>query len=390
MTSSISIGMEFQTDDANFLLRRIENGQDIVYYTKERKSFEVDKNCNNYVISATGDACTNHFIKHFDTQHLKHGHEIAFGFEDDRATDLYLKIDENMEQIFNDAEFDVLFPEPQEWGMDRISILNGIIESIKNGAGVLLQTLKTDTVRVRFSSIRLDDQPLDKKSFPYKQVFLFKDKPYCIMTRLLQPFPEIRWFTQITLGIPFHQVLHVLRLLTAEMLQRADSLHAEDRQQLDIFLNAETDVARHVAKEDATVYTMAVMLVYWIRTKANRKASPFIFRHYMTSLIKQILSPEETQRLVDVLHMISPEYNDVFGILRLMALYHMDQRRIRHYQKTGPITTYEMKSNIILVEIRFVYALLDTWCRTDNGFHTLGALSRMPSLVAESKSRRRG
>jgi hypothetical protein len=390
MTSSISIGMEFQTEDANFLLRRIENGQDIVYYTTERKSFEVDKNCN-YVVSATGDACTNDSIKHFKTQHLKHGHEITFGFEDDHVTDLYLKVDENMEQIFNDAEFDVLFPEPRELEMmDRISLLNSIIESIKNGAGVLLHTLKADTVRARLSSIRLDDQPLDKKSFPYKQVFLFKDKPYCMMTRLLQPFPEIRWFTQITLGIPFHQVLHVLRLLTAEMLQRADSLHAEDRQQLDIFLNAETDVARHVAKEDATVYTMAVMLVYWIRTKANRKASPFIFRHYMTSLIKQILSPEETQRLVDVLHMISPEYNDVFGILRLMALYHMDQRRIRHYQKTGPITTYEMKSNIILVEIRFVYALLDTWCRTDNGFHTLGALSRMPGLVAESKSRRRG
>jgi hypothetical protein len=245
-------------------------------------------------------------------------------------------------------------------------------------------------VRARLSSIRLDDQPLDKKSFPYKQVFLFKDKPYCMMTRLLQPLSEISWFTQITLGIPFHHVLHVLRILAAEMLQRASSLREDDRLQLHIFLDAETEVARHIEKEDATVYTMAVILVYWIRTKANRKASPFIFRHYMTSLIKQIPSPEETQRVVDVLHRISPEYNEVLGILRLMALYNLDQRRIRHYQKTGPITTYEMKSNIILVEIRFVYALLDTWCRTDNGFHTLGALSRMPSLVAESKSRRRG
>jgi hypothetical protein len=377
----ISIGMEFQTADANFLLSgRQENGHDTVYYIRHRKSFPVipaDKNCQ-CVVNATGDACTNESIKHFDARHLKQGKEVRLDL-DGLDKEIYLMIDEDTEMIFNDAEFDVLFPEPQEWGMDRISILNGIIESIKKGAGILQKTLRTATTQTRFSSIHLDDTPLDNKKFPYKQIFLFKDSPYSMMTTKLQPLSALSYFTQITLGIPFYHVLDVLRILATE-LERTRSLHEEDRQQLRIFLDAEKDVTKCVEKNDATVYTMAVILVYWIRTRANRKASPFIFRHYMTSLLRQILSPDEKQRLIICLHTISPTYTEVVGMLRLMGDYQRSPREISSYQNVGTTTIYEMKSNIILVEIRFMYAFLDTWCTTDNGLHTLGALSRIPAL----------
>jgi hypothetical protein len=206
-----------------------------------------------------------------------------------------------------------------------------------------------------------------------------------MMTTKLQPLSALSYFTQITLGIPFYHVLDVLHILATE-IGRANSLREEDRVQLQIFLDAEKDVARCINKKDATVYIMAVVLVYWIRTKANRKASPFIFRHYMTYLLK-ILTPYQKQIVVDCLHEISPTYIDVVGMLRLMGDYQLHTNRISSYQNVGTTTIYEMKSNIILVEIRFMYALLDTWCESD-GLHTLGTLSRMSALV-ESRSRRR-
>lgn len=92
----------------------------------------------------------------------------------------------------------------------------------------------------------------------------------------LKPVSSFSYFTQLTMGIPFSHVLFVLQVITQELLENksTNGLCAEDEAQLHILPEAEKEVLTVLKKNDP-LYDWAVLIVYWIRTKPNRKKSPF-------------------------------------------------------------------------------------------------------------------
>jgi len=263
------------------------------------------------------------------------------------------------------TKFIINFTKGQDIGMDRISIFKGIIELMKKSAEMLQYTITT-------IQVTNDDN---------KNVFLFKDSPYYMMSTKVRPISTLSYFTWITLGIHIHHILHVLHIICAELFTQT-TLHDEDQVQLRIFLEAEKDVARHLEKEDITVYTMAVILVYWIRTKDNSEVPLFIFQHHMTLIVKHIIvNSSDKQKLTDGIQKICPEYCHIVFDLFMCA----SQDKIsQHDEDVDAIMIYGMHNGFIFINIKFAYALLDTWCATDNGLHTLGALCRIPDLVESS------
>ena len=255
----------------------------------------------------------------------------------------YFRVYATCDEHLNHVQFLVSLHKGKETEMNRLSVLNGIIESINKSADLLRQSL-----------IDINTQVEDVD----KYFLLLKDSAY---------------FTRIIIGIHYSRILHLLHIVTAELLEHSSE---EDRLQLQIFLDAEKDVARHIdEKEDVTVYTMAVILVYWIRTMDNRKASPFLFRQYMTLIVKQLMvSSDDNKNLTDCMHRISPEYCNILLDLVVCG----QQGKISSYdEKIYETMVYEMNSTLIYVDIRFTYTLLDTWCHTNGGIHSLTTLSGM-------------
>lgn len=260
---------------------------------RARKSFVLPSLSDRCKITITGDSVTSKKVKTFlastpchksnETMLLLLERGIGDKEEKTEKADLHLM---DLEEIYNDAEFDVLFTTPQHTPPDRDSILKGIHGAVVEGASWLRQTLQTYTTpsnKIVATILRPSDKKID---FPYQQLWEIRDQDqhtvYCMLSPSLKPVASFSYFTQITMGIPIPHVLFVLRVITKELLDNkgTNGLHQDDEKQLEILPEAELEVQKVMEKGDP-LYDITVLMVYWIRTKPNRKASPFLIRHHM-------------------------------------------------------------------------------------------------------------
>jgi hypothetical protein len=186
------------------------------------------------------------------------------------------------------------------------------------------------------------------------------------------------------MGIPFPHVLLVLQVITQELLENkgTNGLNEEDQRQLQILPEAEKQV-QTVMEKSNPLYDMTVLIVYWIRTRPNRKKSPFLIRHHMVQLVNTMLTREEKVTLLETLSKLSVQYSQV--IEKLVDKEFNDSRFLfRKFQNTNQSTLFQVETRPehFLIEIRFVYALLNAWCRPPSvkGLHTLSSLTHMPPL----------
>jgi hypothetical protein len=399
-TMEITMGMEFQTPDGNLML--YHPVQNAAYYVAGRKSFVMpmmrdDKRDrkDECKISVTGDLVTSHRVK----QYLQHmpihgkGEEIILQLKTGKENRKFRIGGSSLENIYNDAEFDVLLTSPLCIAPDRASILRGIHEAIVKGASCLQETLQTyvsvppmTIVSSTLSNISNESTEKDIK-LPYRKLFQIHDEEkkgtlYCMLSTR-PTLKSFSYFTQVTMGIPFPHVLTVLRVITKELLDHKDTngLRHEDEEQLKILPEAEREVEDVLPGSDP-LHDLTVLVVYWLKTRPHRKASPFLIRHHMVQLLKTMLTMEEKERLLEIVTTINMSYREVIKTLLTSHYNSATKLYFRQLQNTNKSTLFQVESRpaSLLIEIRFVYALLNHWLRSVESLYTLTSLCEMPPL----------
>jgi len=102
----------------------------------------------------------------------------------------------------------------------------------------------------------------------------------------------------------------------------------------------------------------------------------------MVQLLKTMLTKEEKTTLMETLSTLSLDYREVIQTLvDKEQLFPFSKLFFRKFQNTNQSTLFQVTSRPanLLIEIRFVYALLNTWCRSSSskGLHTLSSMTRM-------------
>ena len=404
----VTFGMEFQTPDANFLLYRED--RNAAYFTRTRTSFPLSVKPDKkewWRIHIHGDGATNTVVKKFIAStppHKEHETILVTLKNQWNWWKKELILAEPLNEMYNDAEFDVLLLSPRTIPLDRESILHGIHGAISEGASCLRETLK-DSIS---SSANIDGTTVhpsgENIELPYRRVFWIEDKqdkqdkqdktiPYCMLGTSLKPVSSFSYFTQVTMGIPFPHVLLVLQVITQELLENkgTNGLSEEDQLQLQILPEAEKQV-QTVMEKNNPLYDMTVLMVYWVRTRPNRKKSPFLIRHHMVQLVNTMLTREEKIQLLETLSKLSFQYRQV--IQTLVDKEFKDSRLFfRKFQNTNKSTLFQVETRPenFLIEIRYVYALLNTWCRHPSvkSLHTLSSLTHMPPLHFPKRTTKR-
>lgn len=417
----VSFGMEFQTSNYNIMIKKDD---DTVYYPSSRLNIDLADSTEGPRIEMTGDILTSEAMRLYSGYYRQKPSPIN-GFykkwRDQTATSLQLSlqiqkkqqsvqqkiripITSDITEIFNDAEFLVTFETEEEWSTDRITIINGIITKLKMGASELEKTLTKITTKLKVSALKLltvQSAPirlLTDEEFPYKAGYTVKDvedQTYYLMSHEKQmTLSRARFYTQITMGVSLEDIIQVMAILTDECRRCSEYLDPQDAEQLKIFPEIIAKIAQTVGiqiiSSHRIVYSVLVLFIYSFRTKDNRKAAPFIVRHSMVHILK-LLKPEQFVLLREWIVLFGDvefaQYTQkLFNYLQISVL---DDRKamyqeIVQHQHLTQTTIFKFQDNIILLEFRYIYALLERWTGGDR-LLTLTQLKGLPKIGSRGR-----
>lgn len=399
----LSFGMEFQTSNFNIMIKKED---DTIYYPPSRMNIDLSGDDSYPVIEMTGDRCTSQMIKDFTEQ------DFLKKWMDQSPTILQLSLElqkqqvfqqkikipvqDDIIQIFNDAEFLVTLGIDEDSKCERVSLLNGIIERLKLGATELEKTLMEKTTKLRVATLKLlsaqssQIRPLSLQEFPYQAGYTLKDiedKTYFLMSHQKQmTLSRARFYTQITMCVSLADIIKVLAILTDECKRCADHLDPEDAVQLEIFPQIITRLSVMIGikpiKDNPIVYSMLVLFMYSFKTRANRKAAPFIIRHIMIDLLR-LLQPEQLVLLRRWIELYgAPEFRG-YSERIFYNLRQQDEKKVSsemwEYQNLYESTIFKIKDQLICFEFRYIYALLEKLSGGDR-LLTFAQLKSLPQI----------
>lgn len=431
-----SVGFEFQTPDANLLVQKEGAGKEgdpiKLYYSSTYQQLLL-MNEDDVQLKVSGDGFTSPLVKKFcenwtKTYLAKYGGGVSILLrcesdgpgkrkrQQSRHKEMRIDLDQNFNEIFNDLEFDFLFPKKKMLtSTSSQCILNGIKNAVKNAAETLLQSLKANTTSYSMTSLLLNYEgkilgELTEKQFLYRRAFCFTPKdsaPVYFLSPKNKTIPSFHYYTQMTLGVPLRHILDVMTVLNEECIRYQSHMHPHDLDQLSIFPTAKRDVDRVFPSDThPVVYSIGVLFVYWSRTRTIRKSAVFILRHYMTRMIHKFLTTQERTILKYYIRQISPDLtkeldqfstlhgktkHEPFSLLRNHAALFQGVTTTTVFplslEDTKAATQYRLDTPI-LFEFRFLNTLLEGWCDKTSSLLTLPELSSI-RVTADRASRRK-
>jgi len=195
---------------------------------------------------------------------------------------------------------------------------------------------------------------------------------------------DLRWNCQMTIGIPLTHICEVLMALCRVYLhvqqQHPQRFHPDETSLVVMTRDLITSLRRDSQVTEA-FRDIVCVVVYVVRTRMMRKASPFIVRHLLKKVLSRVTS-DDRGLLVTILAM-ADRYTDGQASSYVLNLPPAQQYRVsEQYQHLQQTTTYPLTQHMstltLLVEFRYLANVLGSLYRSpaDNS-QTLTELSRL-------------
>jgi len=410
----ITLGMEFQTPDYNVMVLSDQNK--ILYYYSVKKNIELSDDTPS--IDMTGDAPTSQKIKFFNGEGINPEQYFYNQWIQQKASQVQITlniqkqavpkkfkipINESILQIFNDAEFLITFTNIEKWEVDRLSVINGIINKLKMGSRDLEKTLKEKTTKLKVGSLKLlstqntQIRNLTSGEFPYKAGYSLTDldqETYFLLSHQSgMTLSKAQFYTQITMCVSLMDIIKVMAILTDECKRHFNKLDPNDQQQLLIFPTIIEELVKIIGnkaliKQFSSSYIICILLIYSFRTRKNRKASPFLIRHYMVNLIN-LLSELEQEIMGEWINSFQDdEMTDYTSFIYANLRLQRDPKQLKsmmdQHQNNFTSTIFSLKNQFICFEFRYLYALLKAW--TGEELCTFQELKTIPLIRSRDGS----
>lgn len=314
--------------------------------------------------------------------------------------------------INNEAEFVITFRHPTDYD----SVWHAISQKLADGARYIETYLKKMWFDEEYQKYRFSKDFFGHHtciSIPVsdsRTYFLFRKTIAKQFTPTKSGFANfmgnLRFNCQCTLGILVTDVLGVIQALTNYCLQLDPTVFLEDeRVHLDFVKRLLQDVSK-IDHQDIVLKTLVFIIVYTLYTKKNRKASPFIFRHFLSQIIHKIeehfpstdhlFGMEIAQALFKKYQPDQAIQTQLFHKFEIQVYDRREQRKaIQNLQGITlfhPIETQTLSDLRVLVEFRYLFRILSHYFETPSKFQdsqTLSEIQRVQLLPQDPKRKTR-
>lgn len=395
----ISIGFELQTNHLSVGLETFDQSIDPIPIIFHPESFTIIdlKTTPQYVLAVYGDA-------------LSQGDDVV----NSRIIRKYLKeryhtiilndvnkiiIDENFEQLQNDAEFLVTYPKIQNITIKQL--LPFMESKTKEGIMSIHDFLKTKTSYVPIKSIKgissKSTRPKTQMNFPFHSFLrvpnhniqeIDKERTSyngIFLSPVTKPkLEDFSYYVQVTLGIDLENVWEVMKLLAEYVIQTPKIIQSE-KNRAKTLQKIEDDLNLRYPGSELHKLPRALYLlfVYSFQNRSiDKKSEPFIIRHHFVELFKLMNEPQmnlmSSWLYTDELQYLAYQLYLRPSMIIIPKKQRTPQQQTKAreqkiYQGVNYVGTYPIKPDglktMILFEFRYWNAVLNNKISKKKGTH---------------------
>jgi hypothetical protein len=360
---SISTGFEFQTDQISFVI--INGNKEVVYSLEKRDVKYLSPQVSVYAdaLTSTNKNSLYSFLRGIETSGLEWS--LLVDYKPYRMP--------RHHGLANEAEFVVTYKRMEKVEQTRDGFLKYLVKKQEAALMDVRRFLEINkqskiTGMIGYSS---DDRKRGKQAtVPYETLSMLgkdeNDETYYVAYKKGETLKQLEFYAQCTIGIELKYVVWALSVLADVYTEMKYTSTSDDEE-----MKKWKKVLEDTKDSGLTPYlqSLLILFLYSFLTKKNRKASPFIFRHTMSDVLKS-LTPEEKNTIRNSLLKVTWSGYDIDVLIYYDTVWYygtdyngISQSMKKAYENLEITSTFDYipkgLNSVVLVEIRYFNRLLN-------------------------------